>query len=475
MRRKYNENASQNLTFFLGLIIFYSIMNTDNSLLLILDEGESLKVEFKERLANLDREIVAMANTLGGSIFLGVDDSGQIIGIKNTNRLHSQIVDIARNCDPSIAIDIITHKHHEVIEIQVAVGNDKPYRCKDGFFLRIGPSSQKLKRDEIIMLINNSGKIHFDENHSTRFKYPEHFSSAALTDYLNLCQITTKLAEKEILLSLSAATQGNNQFQINNAGILFFAKSAQSFFPEAYITCVKYQSYDRFSILDKKDFTGTLIQQIEDTLAFMQRYNAMKISFEQPQPQALGARKEIYEYPLVALREALINAVTHRDYLYDASHIYVHIFPDRIEIENPGGLYHGLTLENLGQRSVRRNRLIADLLHRAGYIERVGSGFARMEQALKNNNNPPYQVNVTNFFQIRFFKRIESANQANLSDRQLQLLIFFREKNSATKREAAAFLNVSEDTALREIKSLIDLKLLVKKGTGKATYYTQSV
>ncbi len=77
------------------------------------------------------------------------------------------------------------------------------------------------------------------------------------------------------------------------------------------------------------------------------------------------------------------------------------MFPDYIEIENPGGLYRGLTLEDLGKRSIRRNRLIADLLHRAGYIERVGSGFSRMEQALAENNNPPLKVSATNFFNIR--------------------------------------------------------------------------
>ena len=135
----------------------------------------------------------------------------------------------------------------------------------------------------------------------------------------------------------------------------------------------------------------------------------------------LGARKNIYEYSPVAVREALVNAVTHRDYLYDSSHVYVHMFPDYIEIENPGGLYRGLTVEDLGKRSVRRNRLIADLLQRSGFVERIGSGFSRMKMALAENNNPPLEVSVTNFFNIRFYKRLEKVNPSLLSPRQVKI------------------------------------------------------
>src|SRR5262249_44719055 len=148
---------------------------------------------------------------------------------------------------------------------------------------------------------------------------------------------------------------------------------------------IKYKTHERFSILDKKDFKGPLISQIEQTLDFVLRHMNVEPQIIMGRSPKLGVRKDIFEYSPIAIREAVINAVTHRDYLYDSSHIYVHMFPDYVEIESPGGLYRGLTLEDLGKRSIRRNRLIADLLHRAGFIERVGSGFSRMENALREN------------------------------------------------------------------------------------------
>ncbi len=446
-------------------------MQETDKLTLALQEGEGYKLEFKERVANLDREIVALANAAGGSIFIGVDDKNQVIGVNIDNKLKSQVIDIARNCDPSIKIELISHCHNDlsVLEVHVAEGHDKPYRCKDGFFLRIGPSSQKLKRDEIVTLINHGGKIHFDEAINKHFQYPNDFSKQAFTDYLTLCGISSSLETEDILQSLNLAVKDKDKLLLNNAGVLCFAEDPQQFFPEAYITAVAYKTNDRFSIIDKKDFHGSLIKQIDESLIFIARH--IDVSFEIT-PDFSATRKNIYAYPPTALREAIINAVTHRDYAYDGSHIYIHIFPDYIEIENPGGLYRGLTIEDLGKRSVRRNRLIADVLHRANYIERVGSGFSRMQQALSENNNPDYQVSATNFFNIRFLKRLKDGTPvANLTRRQIEIYQLMQQRSSVSKKDIATALNVSDDTALRELNALIVLKIIGKEGVGKATSY----
>jgi ATP-dependent DNA helicase RecG len=149
------------------------------------------------------------------------------------------------------------------------------------------------------------------------------------------------------------------------------------------------------------------------------------------------------------------------------------MYPENIEIENPGGLYQGLTMEDIGKRSVRRNRLIADFLHRAHYIERVGSGFDRMKQSLKENNNPELEISATNFFNIRFQKRLEDINISLLTRRQVDVYNFIQNRRVTTKKEISTFLTVSEDTALRELNALLNLKLIAKAGTGKATNYTK--
>ncbi len=436
---------------------------------LVLCEGEGFKVEFKERLSSLDREMVAFANTSGGTIYLGVNDAGSIIGIPITNALKSQVTDIAYNIDPSIKVTLQEFTQERVLAIHVPSGMDKPYRCKDGFFLRNGPSTQKLKRDDIIELINQAHTQRFDEMLNHQFRFPEDFSQEALDEYLRLCGIKTRVSAYDILLSLNVAEEEHQGNLIcTNAGVLFFAKDPQKFFPESYITAVSYKTEDRFSLYDKKDFKGSPINQIDNSLSFMFRHMT-----SEPRITGIsGARHDVYEYSPIALREAIINAVVHRDYLYDSSHIYIHMFPQYIEIESPGGLYRGLSLEDLGKRSIRRNRLIADLLHRAGFIERVGSGFSRMQHALAENNNPPLEVVATNFFNIRFRKRLQNIDHSTLTSRQITIYQTLCNVRSMSKKELAQRLTLGEDTTLRELTYLIKRGLIKKQGTGRAIRYT---
>lgn len=443
-------------------------MKTDKTIDIIRLEGENQWVEFKEKVSKLDREIVAFANAEGGSIYLGMSDDGDPVGIKITNKLKSQVVDIARNCDPSINIDLLEHDQYSLLEIQVQEGMDKPYRCKEGFFLRIGPSTQKLKRNDIVDLINSSEKIHFDESINAKFVYPKDFATDKLKAFLNRCDIETTLSYEDILINLNVAKKEKSKLHFTNAGVLFFAKNPQKFLPESCITAVRYKTSDRFSIIDKKEFAGSVIQQIEDSMDFIIRHMSVEASITSDKI----ARQEVYDYPIVALREAVVNAVTHRDYYYDSSHIYIHMYPNHIDIENPGGLLHGISVESLGKRSARRNRLLADLLHRIKFIERVGSGFDRMRQALAGNNNPPLEVSATNFFNIRFYRRIPNADLSHLTSRQTSIYQLVQEKKTITSAEVFAVLEVgSRDTVLRDLNVLVEQGLIIKSGAGKATVY----
>lgn len=447
------------------------MLQGNKALDLVLKEGEGSQVEFKERIAHLDREMVAFANTSGGTIYVGVNDKGEAIGITIDNKLRSQICDIARNCDPSITVELTEYSEKKVLAIKVKSGQDKPYRCKDGFFNRVGPSAQKLTRDEIINVIKNSPKFNFDEQLNRQFQYPNDFSKKSLNVFKQLCNITGAYSDEDILLSLNIARNENKNLVLMNTAVLFFAENPQEYFPESYMTCVCYKSYDRFDIIDKKDFSGTLFEQVENALQFLQRHMSVQMNVAAVASSAIAQREDIYDYPIVALREALVNAVVHRDYHYDGSHIYVHLFPDRLEIESPGGLYYGLDMENLGQRSVRRNRLIADLMHRAGYIERVGSGIPRIKESLKKNNNPPMDIVANNYFIIRFQKRLVKPKAAQLSPRQLTLLKLVSSQVMVTKQQLMQHMNVSDDTVLNDLRILLKEDLIERRGRGKATVY----
>ncbi len=435
---------------------------------LILAEGEGQKIELKERISRLGREIVGFANASGGSIFLGVGDQGQLVGIDVTNELKSRIQDIARSCDPSLTVSLRRHGN-KVLEIGVEEGLNKPYQCGDGFFLRNGPNTQKLRRDEIVDIVLSAATYHFDETLNEEFRFPQEFDRGKLTRYLSLAGVEHRAKAQSILASLGVADIRGSKLRVRQAGVLFFAKDPQRFIKESHITCIRYQGEDRFQVVDRVEVLGDPVTMIEESLKFVKKSTNVKYVVT-----GEAQHRELFDYPLVAVREAVINAVMHRDYVYNGSHIYVHVFSDRLEIENPGGLPPGLSIEDLGKRSVRRNRAIADLLFRAKFVEQIGSGIQRMKRALEENSNPPMEISATNFFVVKFYPRVELTGITPLTSRQNKLYRFIKSKGSVTRSESAALLGVGGDTALREIKALVCEGLVRRSGIGKSTRYSLS-
>ncbi len=163
----------------------------------ILKEGEGFGIEFKENFdpKNLSKEIVAFSNASGGKVLVGVSDEGEVKGIKVTNKLKSQIQDLVNNCDPKIKIDI--EEVENVLVINVFEGDNKPYSCSQGFYLRQGPNSQKMKRDEIVEFIISEGKIRFDETPTSVKKY----SSNLVQEYLKRINVNGGDSD-ELLINL---------------------------------------------------------------------------------------------------------------------------------------------------------------------------------------------------------------------------------------------------------------------------------
>lgn len=431
----------------------------------VIKEGEGQKIEFKEGLSSLAPEMVAFANANGGHIYIGITDQGNIKPQTLTNRTKSQLQDMARHCDPALRIKF-SQDQSGVVVVDVPEGRDKPYRCKEGFFLRIGASSQKLTRDEIVTLIQQAGKIRFDEVVNEAFHCPEDFDGAQWGEFSRLAGYLPAMKAEDVLVNLDVALRQESRLLFTNTAILFFAKNPQKFHPEAKITCIKYRGDSRYDIADRREFGGTLLQQLEGALAFFERYNAKQIKITG------AARHEEWEdYPAVAIREALINALIHRDYFYDSSHVYFHLYDHHLEIDNPGGLIKGLTLEDLGSKAARRNRMLADLMQRAGYIENVGTGILRIKEALKKNNNPAPEISATNFFSVRLTIRPKNLTEDDLSDRQKKLYAHLVQRGTVSKRECQNVLGVGPDTTLAELKFLIQKNLIHQTGKGKNTRY----
>ncbi|NAS89915.1 transcriptional regulator [ANME-1 cluster archaeon AG-394-G21] len=354
----------------------------DKDFELILKTGESFFVEFKEDVdKNLAKEMVAFSNSQGGRLFIGVTDSGEIKGIKVTNKLKSQIFDIARNCEPPIEIKLSAYKNR-ILVLEVPEGDKKPYSCSQGFFIRNGPNSQKLSRDEILSFAYTEGRLTFDEQINEDFTYPDDFDKQKFSDYLKEAKLTDITDDESLLTNLGIAKKVKNKILLNNVGILFFAKNPAKFFMTSKVVCVEYQTNNKVNILDRKIYDEGILENIKQAINFVKR--RIKVEFE----IKTARRKEIPQYPEEAYREAIVNAIMHRDYFDKSSDIMVEVYRNKVVVFNPGGLVKWLKPEEFGTISKTRNPIIASLLVRTIFVEKLGTGINRIRKAMESTNLP---------------------------------------------------------------------------------------
>ncbi len=370
-------------------------MNNEQ-LKLLIAEGEGLTVEFKEKYTSkIDKDIVALANTKGGFIVLGVSDEGKVIGEKLTNQMKADISTLARNCDPHITIGKISQIENVVV-IEIPEGDEKPYSCSSGYFRRLDAVTQKMAQKEVRTVFRESSVISFEGLPHNGFGLKD-ISLKKINTFLAESKAGIKATKRDVESILTSLGILEKE-KINNAGVLMFARSVQRFIPHAELICGAFKGTNKTYIYDRRDVRDDLLTQLNVAMEFIRKHINVRSEIREIN------RYDIYEIPLDALREAVVNAIIHRDYNVKGTSIYVSIYDDRIEIENPGGLPAGLSLEDFGKTSVRRNLIIADLFHRMSKVERIGSGIKRMKDLMKDAALKEPYFEITTFFRASFFR-----------------------------------------------------------------------
>lgn len=338
---------------------------------LLISEGEGLTVEFKERYTRrIDEDIVAFANARGGTILLGVRDDGTVAGERLTNDLKAKINSLARNCKPAIAVDF--SEVGEVVAIVVPEGVEKPYSCGSGFYRRLNATTQKMSPDELRIMFAENEPLPFEEKTVRGFTFDD-ISKAKILAFVKEAGIRIgSIAAPQFLRSLKVADEA----RVKNAGILFFAKDVHDYLHQAQMTLLAFKGTDRLHIYDRRDVRDDLLTQFNEAVSFLKKHLNLRSEIRGVN------REDIYEIPLEVLREALVNALMHRDYSITGTQVSVEVYDDRVEIVNPGGLPKGLSVRDLGTVSIRRNELIADLFFRLHKVERIGMGIRKMQEAM---------------------------------------------------------------------------------------------
>ena len=330
--------------------------------------GEGFTTEFKRSMpSNLGREICAFANATGGVILIGVTDNGEIVGIANHNRLKSQVQSIARSADPPIAVEM--DSVNGVLCVTIPEQHGKPYSFGGKYYIREGASSQQMSRDEIREFFFKEGLIRFDKTPCHNFKIDRDLTPEAWARFAARAHIPEEMDPIVALENLHLLEGGT----MTHAGAWLLAEDITRYTLTAGVTCAVLRGITNTHIIDLKNFTGDICSIYDDCIAYMQaKLNTALI------PHAHG-RDERLELPEDALREAMVNAIAHRDYRSTAK-VQVHIVYDRLEIVTPGGLPAGMREEALGIRSVPRNPLLFGMFHRMGMVEQIGSGIRRIRQ-----------------------------------------------------------------------------------------------
>jgi len=443
-------------------------------------QGESETIEFKESLGEwkeIIETISAFANTIGGIVFVGISNNEKITGIQVGKRTIEDLVNkIKENTDPKILPRVSVEKiaGQGIIVIKVVESKSKPVFAFDRVYKRVAKSTVRVTSEEIRRMALEGKKTYWDEQvceEATLKNIDEEKVKWFLTEgkRQGRLNISIDTPVREVLMKLKLLKNS----KITNSALLLFGKNVEHFFIQSEIKCIllstsrfmkPYESYQTYS--------GNLFEQTEKAIIFILENIKKSLCLE----SGKIATSSSYEIPEEAIREAIVNAIVHRNYL-SPSKVQVRIFPDSIEIWNPGRLPSQLRIGDLKRShpSIPFNPLIFKQFYRVGYVEDVGGGTTDIFQwcKLAGLAEPVFEQKMGCFI-IKIKRSIvnnEVLEKFNLNDRQIKSIKHIEKYGRITRAEYEKLSLVSARTASREIEELCKKGLIEKKGKGPAVYY----
>lgn len=442
---------------------------------------ESETVELKEIVVDdIKKEIIAFANCDGGKLYIGVQDDGTVVGLEDPDGVALQISNMVRD---AIKPDVTMFLHYETIKVDgkkiVAVdiqrGTDRPYynakkgMRPEGVYVRQGYSSVPATDSAIRRMIKETDGDRFEAmrslNQELTFEAAKKEFQLREVDF-GLQQLRTlKLIDQDGLYS--------------NLALLLSDQCVHT------VKVAVFQGKDQTIFKDRREFSGSLMQQMNEVYEFIDFRNQIRATIEKL------LRIDVRDYPEIAVREALLNLLVHRDYSFSASAL-ISIYTDRIEFVSIGGLMPGIDLDDVMIGiSVCRNQDLANVFYRLHLIEAYGTGIGKIMKAYEGMSEKPIIETTKNAFKIILpninAKHEATGNSANmeesrtdsnirikksLCDEEERILEYARNHGFITKNDVAKLLEVSASTASRVIRKLVKRNLLKPNGKARNTRYT---
>ena len=427
------------------------------------EEGKTL--EFKEHakgLAGIIKTVVAFANTAGGVLVIGVKDrTKEIVGLADVLEEEERLTNaIADSIAPLLIPDIEMHTYRKkeilVIRVPHAVG---PYYLKSegenrGTYIRFGSTNRIADPEMFSMLKLFAANISFDETPQIKGDIDWKAIESAFENIQK--RPTEKTCE---MLGILSSKVG--KVCPTTGGILLFGKNRFDLFPDSVIRCARFGGNSREKLIDQQNVELPLPFAIDQVVSFIERNSRLAGEIGRLR------RTDISEYPPIAIREAVINAVVHADYSMKGCHIQIAIFDDRIEVTNPGGLPFGQTIEKaIAGFSRLRNHVIGRVFRELNLIEQWGSGLQKiLAVCARRGLKTPLFEELNNQFRLTVFST--QLEEEKLSLWGKSLISYLQQANSITTKEASKLWKVSDRTARTRLKMLANEGAIQRIGTSE--------
>jgi len=423
--------------------------------------SETATVEFKrEFTTNINKAVVAFANTSGGTIYIGIDDDGCVIGVTDTD---SEMLKTSNTIRDTIKPDVTMFVDYQletidaltVIKVIVQKGTSCPYYIAnkgmrpEGVYVRQGASSVPATESAIVRMIRETDGEKYEDVRS-------------LNQELSFYEAQKEFGSREVPFGTN---QQKTLVLVNANGIY---TNLGLLLSDQCVHTIKLAVFDgttKAVFKDRREFEGSLLKQLNDVYEFIDRYNRNRSEIHGLH------RTDTRDYPPEAVREALLNALVHRDYSFSDSTL-ISIFDDRIELTSIGGLVRGITLDDMMLGiSVARNRNLANVFYRLTLIEAYGTGIPKIMRNYEGHSTKPSIEVTDNAFKITLPNINEIAAKAFLSEGERSVMALFKDNDHVARRDVEAALSVSQTMAGRLLKGLSDKGEIRAIGGSRNTRY----
>lgn len=479
-------------------------MITQEQLNEILDNPESYNVEITTSTSNSDKfcqAICAFANDMPGDgkkgyLILGVDDNGELSGLKVDDELLLKITNIRTDGNilpqPVMTVDRFVLDGGEVLVAEVTPSEFPPVRYRGRIWVRVGPrKSIATEAEEKILTERRLSNVRtFDAMPCTGTTLADVDITLIKREFLPKAVAEDVLAEDKRPLEDQLASLGYYDSRYNcptNGCIVLFGNNPERYLPGSYIQYVRFGGTDRAGdIINEHKFSGNLCRELVKIDAFIET----SISQKRPIPVSVLREQTVAKYPYWATRELLMNAIMHRDYETNAP-VQFYEYDDRIEIQNPGGLYGKVSRENFPNVSDYRNPFIAEAMKILGYVNRFSRGIYRVQKELEENGNgeAKFDFSLVTAFRVvenvskRYFETGFGANEDDNAQEtprkhpgnaqetpktvREEIMETMLNNPKVTRKELESLLNRTPDSIKHHLKQLVEDGVIKRVGPTK--------